>query len=110
MKNLKAQGIQLRGCTKDELNLLTAPEEKELIRFISGYTQEIIDSAKAYNPASITRYSIDLANLFHKFYNACRVNVEDEHLMQARLNLCIAVRQVIKNILDMFNITTPEVM
>lgn len=110
VKNLKAQGIQLRECTKDELNLLTAPEEKELIRFISGYTQEIIDSAKAYNPASITRYSIDLANLFHKFYNACRVNVEDEHLMQARLNLCIAVRQVVKNILDMFNITTPEVM
>ncbi|MBQ3691865.1 MAG: hypothetical protein II931_00870, partial [Clostridia bacterium] len=51
-----------------------------------------------------------LATLFHKFYNACKVKVEDESLMQARLNLCLAVKSVIKNVLEMFKITVPEVM
>lgn len=110
LKNLAAEGISIRPCTNEELRLLDKPEEKELIRFISKYTSEIISSATAYNPSSITRYSIDLANLFHKFYNACRVKGSDESLMQARVSLCIATQQVIKNILTMFNIETPEVM
>lgn len=110
LKNLTAEGITIRDCTNEELQLLDKPEEKELIRFISKYTSEIIASAASYNPSSITRYSIDLANLFHKFYNACRVKGSDEALMQARVSLCIATQQVIKNILTMFNIETPEVM
>ena len=37
-------------------------------------------SAKNYDPAKITRYCIDLATLFHKFYNACRCDIEDKNL------------------------------
>ena len=72
-KNLAADGISPRECTMEELSLLTAPEEKELIRFLAGYTGEIIDAAKDYDPARITRYCMELATFFHKFYNNCRV-------------------------------------
>ncbi len=92
------------------LMLLTAPEEKELIRHLSAYTGEIIVSAKNYDPAKITRYAVDLATLFHKFYNACRVNCDDEILRNARLSLCLCVKTVLGNILKMFNITVPERM
>ena len=34
----------------------------------------------------------------------------DEALMQARLYLCICVRDTIKNILEMLRITVPETM
>ncbi len=110
LRKVEAEGITVRDCTKDELKLLTAPEEIELIRHLASLTDEIVNSAKNYDPAKITRYCIDLATLFHKFYNACRVTVEDESLMQARLYLCNCVMSVITNILEMFRISTPESM
>ena len=110
LRKIEADGVTVRDCTKDELKLLTAPEEIELIRHLASLTDEIVNSAKNYDPAKITRYCIDLATLFHKFYNACRVAVEDEALMQARLYLCTCVMNVITNILTTFSISTPESM
>ncbi len=110
LRKVEADGVTARDCTKDELKLLTAPEEIELIRHLASLTDEIVNSAKNYDPAKITRYCIDLATLFHKFYNACRVAVEDEALMQARLYLCTCIMTVITNILETFRISTPESM
>lgn len=110
LKKLKADGITPRACTEAELMQLRAPEERELIRHLAGLTDEIITAAKGYDPAKITRYAINLATLFHKYYNACKIGVEDESLMQARLNLCLAVRSVMVNILTAFKISAPESM
>ncbi len=110
LKKLEAEGKKQRECTIPELALLNAPEEKELIRHLASLTDEIINSAKNYDPAKITRYAVDLATLFHKFYNSCRVNCEDEALMQARLSLCLCVKNVLANILTMFRINVPESM
>ena len=110
LRKLASEGVEPRECTIPELALLTAPEEKELIKHLSGLTDEIIASAKNYDPAKITRYAVELATLFHKFYNACRVSVEDESLMQARLSLCLCVRTVLRNVLTMFSISVPESM
>ncbi|MFI3206616.1 MAG: arginine--tRNA ligase [Clostridia bacterium] len=110
LRAVKEDGIEPRECTREELALLTSPEEKDLIRHISMYTDEIINSAKEYDPSNITKYVHGLATLFHKFYNACRVKGEEESLMQARLSLCIATATVIKNVLTMFKISVPETM
>ena len=110
IKKLAEEGKAARECSIPELVLLGAPEEKALIKHLASLTDEIISSAKNYDPAKITRYAVDLATLFHKFYNACRVNCEDEALMQARLNLCLCVKNVLCNILTMFRITVPESM
>ena len=110
LRKLASEGVEPRECAIPELALLTAPEEKELIKHLSGLTDEIIASAKNYDPAKITRYAVELATLFHKFYNACRVGVEDESLMQARLSLCLCVRTVLRNVLTMFSISVPESM
>lgn len=93
-----------------KLNLLNSSEERELITYIGAYTDEIIQSAKAYDPARITHYVVELATKFHKFYAACRVNCEDSDLKSARLALCQAAANVIKNVLDAFKITAPEKM
>lgn len=110
IKGLAESGITQRACTDDELALLTAPEEIELINKLASLTGEIITSAKTYDPARVTHYVYETATLFHKFYNACRVKGEDEPLMQARLALCTATRTVIENVLTMFKITAPESM
>ncbi len=110
IKKAGEQNVQLRTPTDKELLMLCSDEEKELIRHLSSLTGEIITAAKAYDPAKITHYVLELATLFHKFYNAQRVMCDDEGLMQARLYLCCAVRDTIKNILTMLKITAPEVM
>ena len=111
IKKAQEQCVQLRTPNDDELALLNSKEEKDLIRHLSALTDEIVASAKAYDPAKITHYVIELATLFHKFYNAQRVMLDDnEPLMQARLYLCSAVKNTIYNILTMLKITTPEVM
>ena len=104
------EGITVRTCSAEELKLLNSEEELAIIRHLASLTEEIITAAKAYDPARITRFVTTLATLFHKFYNARRVAVEDESLMMARLNLCLAVKTTIKSILEMFKITAPEKM
>ena len=110
IKALKEDGIEPRKCTQQELELLTAPEEKELIHHLASYTNEIISAAKEYDPTKITRFVLQLASLFHKFYNACRIKGSEEGLLQARLTLCLSVKSVIRNVLDMLKINAPETM
>ena len=110
LRALEADSITPRDCTAEELAQLTAPEEVDLIRHIAEYTDEIVAAAKDFDPVRITRYVIELATKFHKFYNACRVKGEAEGLMQARLTLCRATAVVLRNVLTMFNITVPTSM
>lgn len=110
LRNLAEDGITRRNCSAEELSKLNSPEERELIIHISALTNEIVQSAKTYDPARITHYVNELATKFHKFYAACRVKGEDESLTQARLNLCYATGIVIKNMLDMLKINAPEKM
>lgn len=110
ISKLASEGKSARECTADELMLLKAPEERELIRYLSTLGDVIIGAAKNYDPAKVTHYAVDLATHFHKFYNNCRVGVEDESLMQARLFLCICTRDTLKSILNMLKVTSPERM
>ena len=110
LSKLKEEGKEARDCTAEELMLLKAPEERELIRYISTLEDVIIGAAKNYDPAKVTHFAVDLATHFNKFYNNCRVNVEDESLRQARVTLCICVRDTMKSILNMLKVEAPERM
>ena len=110
MSKLAAEGISPREVTLDDLNRLTTSEETELIRRIAQFPEEIVDAARNYDPARITRYTTELATLFHKFYNACKVIGDDEPLMQARIALCEATRTTLKNALTVLGITAPVSM
>lgn len=110
LRNLADQGIERRECSAEELAALNTPEERELTVHLGALTDEIILSAKSYDPARITHYVVELATKFHKFYSACRVMGESEPLMQARLTLCADTAAVIKNVLGLLKISAPEKM
>ena len=94
-----------------DFDLLSDPREIELIRHLASLPSEIDAAAKTYDPAKITKYTVDLATLFHRFYDACSVkNAETKELMNARLLLCVAVRQTLRNTLEILNIDRPEKM
>ena len=110
IKKAKEEGIDISNVDDSVLNRLCTDEERELISHLAGLTYEIINAAKIYDPAKITHYVIELATLFHKFYNAHRVVTDDRELTQARLYLCTAVKNTIKNILVMLKVDVPESM
>ena len=91
-------------------DLLTHETEKELIRFIASLTGETENAAKLLDPSKLTRYAVDLATLFHKFYNACHCDIEDTALKNARLTLCKATATTLKNVLGLLKVDAPEKM
>ncbi len=110
LKKLASEGIVSRKPSKNELTLLTSDEETDLIAHLGALTGVIVNAANTYDPAKITHYATDLATKFHRFYNAQRVMVDDEALMQARIFLCVCVRNTMRNVLSMLKIETPESM
>ena len=110
LKKAAEENITLKPFDTQSAKLLDSAEEKAIIKLLANLPEVINDAARNYDPAKVTKYAIDLATLYHKFYNACRIIGEEEGLMQARLSLSVAVKQVIANILDMLKITCPESM
>lgn len=110
LRLLESENIEIPLVDSVDLKLLDKKEETELIKKLAEYPEEIRISANTLEPSRLTRYVLDVASLFHSFYNACRVKCEDENLMRARIILVECTRIVIKNVLDLLSISAPEKM
>lgn len=110
LRGLEEEGVSVCGYDAINPNVLTMEEELDLLRKLCDFPEEIRMAAQALEPARITRYVVDLATVFHSFYTACHVRVEDKELMNARLKLADSVRIVIHGILNMLKISAPEKM
>lgn len=102
--------VKIENIDEVDLSLLKEEEEKDLIKKLAYFPEEITIAARTLTPHRITRYVLDVASLFHSFYNSHRVKGVEENLMEARFVLILAVKTVIKNALDILKITAPERM
>lgn len=93
-----------------DLNLLTHPAEIELSKYLLRLPEVVEEIARTYSVHQLTTYAQKLADLFHKFYEECRVISEDKKLTQARLSLVLATQIVLKNTLALLGISAPERM
>ncbi|MCR4780621.1 MAG: arginine--tRNA ligase [Ruminiclostridium sp.] len=109
IEKLAGEGVVLGGVSAEKLTY-TDEEELAVIRQLAVLPDTVNDAAKAYDPSKITRYCYDLAQLFHKFYDNCRIMGEEESVVLSRLALCTAVKTVIKNLLDLLKVEAPEKM
>ena len=109
-RKMAENGVDTNKNCEIATDLLINETEKELIRFIASLTGETEAAAKNLDPSKLTRYAVDLATLFHKFYNACHCDVEDESLRNARLTLCKATAITLKNVLGLLKVDAPEKM
>ncbi|MBR6871986.1 MAG: arginine--tRNA ligase [Ruminococcus sp.] len=110
LRKLAEEGVELKPADKNILASLGEPDEAELIKYIATLPNVINESAKNFDPARITRYVWELATKYHRFYTNCRIMTDDGNTTQARASLCLAVKQVIANILGMLKIDCPEKM
>ncbi len=89
---------------------LVEPEEIALIKAMGRYPDVVRTSALSLAPHRISYCLMDLAALFHAYYNKHRVLVDDAPLAAARLCLVLAVQKVIRNGLSLLGVSAPEKM
>ena len=93
-----------------DLSLLANPRELALANQLAQFREVIETAARDLAPHLIAFYLKDLAGEFHGWYNAERMLVDDGKLREARVALAAAVRQVIRNGLDILGVSCPESM
>ena len=104
------RSVQYNENAEIDYSLLLDDEAIALIKEISRFPQVILDAAEKYEPSVIARFAMDVAQSFSRFYNACRVNVEDENLRTARVKLVSLTKNTLKDALDLLGIQCPEKM
>lgn len=94
-----------------DFSKLNAAEEFELAKILEGFQKAIFLAIDKLEPSVVTRYVIEVAKAFNKFYNSHQVlNLEDQGLKAARLQLITATCQVIKNALNLIGLDVVEKM
>ena len=107
---LKAEGHEVPDINSVDLSLLTAEQERELIKQIAMLPEEIRLAARDYDPSRINKYVTELAARFHRFYTACRIKGAEEGVLNARLCLADTVRKVIALSLSVIGVSAPSKM
>ncbi len=92
------------------LERLTEEHELQLLKRLARYPEVVEMSALNEEPHQLSHYLRDLANDFHTYYNAHQFLVEDEGLRDARIKLILAVRQTLRNGLNLLGVSAPESM
>ena len=108
--NLAAEGVEVPACRQVDPTVFASEEERDLIKNLAQFPNEIALAAQHYDPSRINRYLTALAGDFHRFYNACRIKGEEPQVQLARLKLAHSVRLVLANGLGLLGVTAPEKM
>ena len=93
-----------------DVSLASSGQERELIKALAAFPEEVRMAARDYDPSYINRYLVSLAGTFHRFYNACRIKGEAAEVIAVRLALAEATRRVLGNGLGILGIAAPEKM
>jgi arginyl-tRNA synthetase len=84
--------------------------ERALMTELSRYPEIVETAAKQLEPHLVAQYLRDLAHALHTYYHAHAFLVDDAAIRNARLTLIVAVRQALKNGLDLLGVSAPESM
>ena len=97
-----------------DVTLLTHEREGDLLRALGEFPRIVAAAATARAPHRVARYLEELAGVYHRFYDACRVLPQGDEeagpLNAARLVLVEATRIVIANGLGLLGVSAPERM
>lgn len=108
---LRAANEQGFEASLENLNLLVAEKEEDVLKKVGAFPQIVADAAKHRTPHRIANYIQDLAAAFHSFYNAEKVlNQDNKELTEARLALITAVKTTLANELKLIGVSAPEKM
>jgi arginyl-tRNA synthetase len=104
----KAGGKENTGA---DYSLLVMDQEWELLKTLAAYPAAISEAAAGFDPSILASYLYELSKCFSRFYHDCPIlNAENKGLSEARLALSVAVRDVLKDALNLACIPFLEIM
>jgi arginyl-tRNA synthetase len=109
-KNAALKKVPVPNKIDDKEWVLKSKKELNIIKHLWLMPETVQNAAKAKEPHRIAFYVYELASLFHSFYNKHRVLVKDKNVLNSRLFLVMAIKQVLKNCLNILGISAPEKM
>lgn len=93
-----------------DASILTDLDSMELLKAINKFPKVVADAAEKYEPFMISRFAVDVAQAFNRFYTNNRINVPEEAVRNARLKLVAVTRKTLRDALALLGINCPEQM
>ena len=110
LKNAQKEGFSFEKFSKADISLLSEPAELTLAKKIQKLPELVEDISESLSVHQLTTYSIEIADLFHKYYEKYRVIGERDDLVEARLNLILATKIALRNTLNLLGVSALEKM
>jgi arginyl-tRNA synthetase len=105
ISSLKAEVRNIPAANKAEITLLNAGAERELIKYLACFPEEVRLAVQNLDPSRISRYLTGLITLYYKVINTCKIKCTESGLLGARLKLLESVRCVLENGLSLLGIS-----
>ena len=87
----------------------TADEERDLVKTLSRFPEKVLEALEAYEPSIITRYILDVATAFNRFYHNCHIlSVENGDVLSTRIALTKATNYVLGNAFELICLKKTE--
>ena len=110
LKKAQEEGFGHEKFSKVDISLLTEPQELSLAKKLLKLPELVEDISESLAVHQLTTYSVEVADLLHKYYEGYRVIGEKENIVKARLNLILATKIVLRNTLRLLGVSAPEKM
>ena len=107
---LASWGGDVTTLRQADLSALTGPQAQALMLKLAQYPAMLSSAANDFAPHDVSFYLRDLASLYHSYYDAERILVDDEAVKRARLALVAATAQVLHNGLKVLGVSAPTKM
>ena len=107
---LASWGGDVAALAQTDLSPLQGPQAQALMLKLAQYPEMLSAAAQDFAPHDVTFYLRDLASLYHSYYDAERILVDDEKVRAARLALVAATAQVLHNGLKVLGVSAPTKM
>ncbi|MEQ3280920.1 arginine--tRNA ligase [Finegoldia magna] len=90
-----------------KFDLLVDDTEIDIVKHLSKFEEVLLNATEKYEPSFLTRYTVELAKLFNKFYANCPINTAEYELKYQRLYLTYSVNKCLKLSLSLLGIEAP---
>jgi len=107
---LASWGGDVAALASADLSPLNGPQAQALMLKLAQYPAMLTDAAQDFAPHDVTFYLRELASLYHSYYDAERILVDDEQVRLARVALVAATAQVLHNGLQVLGVSAPSKM
>lgn len=90
-----------------KFDLLVDETEIDIVKHLAKFDEVLLNATEKYEPSFLTRYTVELAKLFNKFYANCPINTAEDELKYQRLYLTYSVNKCLKLSLSLLGIEAP---